>query len=52
MADPYVYPDTTVLVNKQDIRDKEALSQLEREVTSLKSLSLPKDFKISDDGYL
>lgn len=51
MPDPYVYPDTAVLINKQDIRDEEALSQLEREVTSLKSLSLPKDFKISDDGY-
>ncbi len=51
MADPYVYQGTNVLINRQNIRDKGVLSELEREVTSLKMVSLPPNFEISADGY-
>ncbi len=51
MADPYVYQGTDVLINRQDIRNKRVLSELEREVTSLKMVYPPPNFEISEDGY-
>jgi cell filamentation protein len=33
MADPYVYPDTDVLINKEGIREREALETFERLMT-------------------
>lgn len=38
--DPYVYPGTTILRNKYDIRDQEKLSETERRVTWKGRLSL------------
>lgn len=38
--DPYVYPGTTILRNKYDIRDQEKLSEIERRVTWKGRLSL------------
>ena len=38
--DFYCYPGTTVLINKFDIRDKEALSTAERQITALKIAKL------------
>ena len=38
--DFYCYPGTTVLINKFDIRDKEALNTSERQITALKIAKL------------
>ena len=38
--DFYCYPGTTVLINKFDIRDKEALNTVERQITALKIAQL------------
>jgi len=38
--DFYCYPGTTVLINKFDIRDKEALNTAERQITALKIAKL------------
>jgi len=38
--DFYCYPDSDVLINKFDIKDKEALSTAERQITALKIAQL------------
>ena len=38
LQDPYVYPGTTVLKNKLDIRDREILLTLERQISETKIL--------------
>ncbi len=42
-TDAGCYPDTTVLINKLDIRSQEALDQVERVVTSLHSVEIEKE---------
>lgn len=39
-SDIYCYPDSTVLINKFDIRDKDALHSAERRITALKITEL------------
>lgn len=52
MDDPYVYPDTHVLVNKEDIRDADELEQFERLMTAQRLREgLPK-VPLTADGYL
>ena len=36
MADPYLYPDSNVLINKFDIRDTERLSEVENDLVYIK----------------
>lgn len=36
MPDPYLYPDSNVLVNKFDIRDAERLSEVENDLVYIK----------------
>ncbi|TAE80289.1 MAG: hypothetical protein EAZ74_03645 [Alphaproteobacteria bacterium] len=47
MVDPYVYPGTTVLINKADIRDREQLKQMERIVTQKRREQLRADTNAS-----
>ncbi|MCB1529295.1 MAG: Fic family protein [Hyphomicrobiaceae bacterium] len=51
MADPYVYPGSTVLKNKLDIRDVEQLAAIERAITTAKFLSPPPALDVTADGY-
>ncbi len=51
MADPYVYPGTTVLRNKLDIRDATQLAAIERAVTTAKFLTEPPPLDVSPAGY-
>ena len=41
-ADIYCYPNSRVLINKFDIRDKYVLSNAERQITALKIAELEK----------
>ncbi len=43
LPDPYVYPGTTILKNKFDIRDAKILSTLERQITETKTLLLSRE---------
>jgi fido (protein-threonine AMPylation protein) len=49
--DPYVYPGTGVLRNKEGIRDPEELERVERQLAAIRLESLPKDIPISAEGY-
>jgi cell filamentation protein len=50
MSDPYLYPGTDILVNKEGIRDRDALEQFERIMTAQRiSEGLPR-VAISPDG--
>ena len=40
MSDPYVYPETDVLINKAGIRDPAKLGQFERLMTAQRMLQL------------
>lgn len=52
MNDPYVYPDTNVLVNRLDIKDNQTLDRYENVVTNLSLLKIidmnPKISSIAD----
>jgi cell filamentation protein len=51
MSDPYVYPNTHVLINKEDIRDAADLEQFERLMTAQRLREgLPK-VPLTADGY-
>jgi cell filamentation protein len=52
MADPYVYPGTKVLINKEDIRDAETLAKFERLETANRMEKLPAGIPIAADGFL
>ena len=39
------YPDTTVLINKLDIRDKKELDALEKQITLLRGIQANVDFE-------
>lgn len=43
LPDPYVYPGTTILKNKFDIRDEKILSTLERQITETRTLLLSRE---------
>jgi cell filamentation protein len=51
MIDPYVYPGTDVLRNKEDIRDRGELHAFERNMTANRLETLPDDLPISAAGY-
>jgi cell filamentation protein len=51
MSDPYVYPGTAVLRNKEDIRDRHDLEGFERMATASRMETLPDDISISMEGY-
>jgi cell filamentation protein len=51
MSDPYVYPGTSVLRNKEDIRDAEELAAFERLATANRLETLPGDVPITAEGY-
>ena len=52
LQDPYVYPGTTVLRNKFDIRDQELLSTLERRISETKILMQNRiDSEFSKGGF-
>jgi hypothetical protein len=50
MTDPYVYPGTNVLINKEDIRDAETLAQFERMETANRIETLPSGIPLTADG--
>lgn len=50
-ADPYVYPGTEVLINKEDLRDAERLGAFERQLSSVRSIYIPASFPITPEGY-
>jgi cell filamentation protein len=49
--DPYVYPGTDVLINKEGIRDAGELEQFERVVTANRMEHLPADVPLTYVGY-
>jgi cell filamentation protein len=49
--DPYVYPGTDVLINKEDIRDRDELEAFERLVTANRMEQLPRRVPITTAGY-
>jgi cell filamentation protein len=49
--DPYVYPGTDVLINKEDIRDRDELEAFERLVTANRLEHLPRRVPITGAGY-
>jgi len=51
MTDPYVYPGTDVLRNKENIRDADELSAFERVATANRMETLPDNVPITADGY-
>jgi cell filamentation protein len=51
MSDPYVYPGTDVLRNKENIRDAAELAAFERLATANRMETLPDDLPITPDGY-
>jgi cell filamentation protein len=51
MTDPYVYPGTNVLINKEDIRDAETLARFERMETANRIETLPSGIPLTADGF-
>jgi cell filamentation protein len=51
MDDPYWYPGTRVLRNKQDIRDKQVLEEFERRAARNRAETLPPDIPVTADGF-
>jgi cell filamentation protein len=51
MSDPYVYPGTNVLRNKEGIRDADELVAFERMATANRIETLPEDIPITAEGY-
>jgi cell filamentation protein len=51
MTDPYVYPGTEVLINKEDIRDHGELEAFERIVTAARMETQPTQIPATEDGY-
>jgi cell filamentation protein len=49
--DPYVYPGTDVLINKEDIRDRDDLEAFERVMSANRMEHLPQDIPITYGGY-
>ncbi len=50
-ADPYVYPGSRVLINKEDIRDSEMLEAFERTITANRMEHLPARIPMHYPGY-
>jgi cell filamentation protein len=51
MDDPYVYPGTDTLINKENIRDREALETFERLMTANRMETLPAGIPLTANGY-
>jgi len=51
MDNPYLYPGTNVLRNKENIRDKAELEEFERRAARSRAETLPHDLPITADGY-
>jgi cell filamentation protein, protein adenylyltransferase len=51
MSDPYLYPGTDVLRNKEGIRDARELEAFERMATANRMETLPDDIPITAEGY-
>lgn len=50
-VDPYVYPGSDVLINKEGIRDADELRRFEAEITANRMEHLPRAFPVTYDGY-
>ena len=48
---PYCYPGTDVLINKENIRDKDELERFERMAAAWRLATLRRDLPITPDGY-
>jgi len=51
MIDPYVYPGTDVLLNKESIRDTRELQAFERMATANRMETLPDNTPVTAEGY-
>jgi cell filamentation protein len=51
MIDPYLYPGTDILRNKENIRDARELEAFERTTTANRLETLPHDIPITAEGY-
>jgi cell filamentation protein len=51
MIDPYVYPGTDVLRNKESIRDTRELQAFERMATANRMETLPDNTPVTAEGY-
>ena len=51
MSDPYVYPDTDILINKAGIRNQEKLDRFERMMTRARLAEPLPEVPITYDGY-
>ena len=50
-GDPYVYPGTNVLINKENVRDYRALEEIERVLTGNRMEFLPDGLSLTYAGY-
>jgi cell filamentation protein len=50
-GDPYVYPGTHTLRNKENIRDREELARLERQAAANRMETLPDNIPMTANGY-
>ena len=51
MTDPYIYPDTDVLINRLDIRDYHLLEKYERQITTQRIDELLPQIPMAYKGY-
>ncbi len=51
MDHPYCYPGTDVYQNRENLRDKDELEQLERLASARRLETLPHNLPITVDGY-
>jgi cell filamentation protein len=51
MSDPYVYPGTEILINKEGIRDQAELEAFERVMTAARLETLPVTVPLTKAGY-
>jgi cell filamentation protein len=51
MVDPYFYPGTDILINKEDILDWEELDAFERVMTASRMETLPPGIPLTANGY-
>lgn len=49
--DPYVYPGTNVLINSENIRDRDELDVFERVITANRMEHLPRNIPLTARGY-
>lgn len=50
-GDPYVYPGTSILKNKPDLKSQDELDRFERVSAGMRQIHMPTDIPMTADGY-